>query len=150
MYDQTGHTGEGSAADYNNYHQGGGQGFNPEDIFGQFRGFNQRGSQNMGNANFEDILNDLFGGGGFQQGRTRGQQSGFDNSPVSMNLTLTFDESVKGVTKVSLIRSRLLTSNERVCARLVMAVELSQDLSPRNAKHAMGLELKVSGRECSS
>jgi DnaJ-class molecular chaperone len=88
MYDQTGHTGEGSAAE-NNYNQG--QGFNPEDIFGQFKGFNQRGGpQNMGN--FEDILNDLFGGGGgFQQGRTRGQQHAFDNSPITMNLTLSFE-----------------------------------------------------------
>ncbi len=53
MYDQTGHSGEGSAADYHNYHNGNGNpGFN-EDIFSQFKGFNQQG-QNMGG--FEDIF----------------------------------------------------------------------------------------------
>ena len=33
MYDQTGQTGSGNAAEYNNYHSDG-QGFNPEDILG--------------------------------------------------------------------------------------------------------------------
>lgn len=46
MYDQTGHSGEGSAADYNNYHEGG-QSASYEDIFKNFGGFNQ-GRQNMG------------------------------------------------------------------------------------------------------
>lgn len=94
MYDQTGQTGEGNAADYNNFH-GNGQGFNPEDIFGQFKGFKQ-GGQNMGG--FEDIFGDLFGGG-FQQRASRGHQ-GFDSSPITMNMVLNFEESVKGATKV--------------------------------------------------
>jgi hypothetical protein len=45
MYDQTGQSGEGNAADYNNYHEGGQP--NYEDIFNQFGGFN-RNRQNMG------------------------------------------------------------------------------------------------------
>ena len=53
MYDQTGHTGEGSAAEQAN--QGG---FSQEDIFNQFKGFNAGGR-----GGFEDILKDLFGGG---------------------------------------------------------------------------------------
>lgn len=52
MYDQTGNTGEGNAAGYN---QGG---FNPEDIFGQFKGgFGGR------TGGFDDIFKDLFGRG---------------------------------------------------------------------------------------
>ena len=66
MYDQTGQTGSGNAAEYNNYHSDG-QGFNPEDIFEQFRG-QRGGSQNMGG--FKDIFEDLFGGQ-FQQKRGR-------------------------------------------------------------------------------
>lgn len=83
MYDQTGQTGEGNAAEYNNHH-GESQGFSQEDIFSQFKGFNQRG-QNMGG--FEDILNDLFGGN-FQQKDPR--RGAFDNSPITMNLVLNF------------------------------------------------------------
>lgn len=56
LYDQTGHTGEGAAAEQ--AHQGG---FSQEDIFNQFRGFG-RGAPH-GAAGFEDILKDLFGGG---------------------------------------------------------------------------------------
>ena len=61
MYDQTGQTGEGNAAEYNTYHNDG-QGANYEDIFSHFQG-GFKGQQNMGG--FEDIFNDLFGGGGF-------------------------------------------------------------------------------------
>lgn len=52
MYDQTGNSGEGSAADYNNHHDGK-PGANYEDIFNQFGGFNH-GRQNAGG--FEDIF----------------------------------------------------------------------------------------------
>lgn len=51
MYDQTGNSGEGSAADYSS------ENFNQEDIFNHFRGFNNGG--NMGG--FEDIFNEMFG-----------------------------------------------------------------------------------------
>ena len=86
MYDQTGQTGEGNAAEYNSHHSEG-QGFNPEDIFGQFKGY--KGNQNMGD--FEDIFNDLFGGG-FQQKTKRGgpQHQQYDNSPITMNMVLNF------------------------------------------------------------
>ena len=55
-------------------------------------------------GNFEDIFNDLFGNG-FQQRGRRGnpqQQQEYDDSPVSMNLVLNFEESVKGTTKVNI------------------------------------------------
>lgn len=54
FYDQTGNSGEGNAAGYNNFN---GSNFNQEDIFNQFKGFQNGGST----GGFEDILNDLFG-----------------------------------------------------------------------------------------
>lgn len=40
VYDQTGHTGEGSAAEHANP-----GGFNQEDVFNQFRGFHRGGAR---------------------------------------------------------------------------------------------------------
>ena len=143
MYDQTGQTGEGNAADYNNYHEGG-QGFNPEDIFGQFKGFNQgRGNQNTGG--FEDILNDLFGGG-FNQRQSKNNP--FDNSPISMSVTLSFEESVKGVTKVFLVSFRSSNSKEKLLVLLVTARDQDRGLNLKNADHARALECKALGRAC--
>ena len=92
MYDQTGQTGEGNAAEYNNYHSNEGPSY--EDIFSQFQGGFK--GQNMGG--FEDIFSDLFGGE-FQQKQKRGGQN-YDNSPITMNVVLSFEESVMGTKKV--------------------------------------------------
>ena len=58
MYDQTGSTEQSPF--------GGAGGFNQEDIFNQFRGGFQGG--NAGFGGFEDILNEMFGGGGRRGG----------------------------------------------------------------------------------
>ena len=87
MYDQTGQTGEGNAAEYSNYHSEGAA--NYEDIFSQFHGKQQAGG-------FEDIFSDLFGG---QQHKQKRGGAHYDNSPITMNVIMSFEESVKGVTK---------------------------------------------------
>jgi DnaJ-class molecular chaperone len=78
FYDQTGQSGEGNAAGYNSYNEGNS---NQEDIFNQFKGF-----QNGGNAGgFEDILNDLFGNP--RQGKS---QSRNESEPSTMNISISF------------------------------------------------------------
>jgi DnaJ-class molecular chaperone len=49
---------------------------------------------------FEDMINDLFGGGFHQKTRRGAQEHQYDNSPITMNVVLNFEESVKGVRKV--------------------------------------------------
>lgn len=84
MYDQTGNTGEGNAAEYNSEHGG----FNPEDIFSQFKGFNQGGRGQAGG--FEDILKSMFEGGGFG-GQTKGGRTQRQEEYTTMNLTIGFE-----------------------------------------------------------
>ena len=89
MYDQTGSTEESPF--------GGAGGFNQEDIFNQFKGF-QGGMGGMGGAQgfgFEDILNQMFGGGSRQGANERVNQTSV------MNMTIDFNESVFGATKVT-------------------------------------------------
>lgn len=78
FYDQTGQTGEGNAAGYNHYNEGN---FNQEDIFSQFKGFQNGGSA----GGFEDILNDLFG-----NSRQDKSQSRNESEPSSMNISISF------------------------------------------------------------
>ena len=145
MYDQTGQTGEGSAADYNNHHDG--QGFNPEDIFGQFKGYH--GQHNAGG--FEDIFNDLFGGGHQQKNRrNKPQHQQYDASPITMNVVLNFEESVKGATKVCATLVRLSSSNASASAQPVKVKEADLELSPKNADLVQGQARRLSGRVCSS
>lgn len=54
------------------------------------------GQGNMGGFGFDDILNDLFGGG---KQNKRGSQSE-RSQPSVMNMTIDFNESVFGATKV--------------------------------------------------
>lgn len=83
MYDQTGNTGEGNAAEYNSQHGG----FNPEDIFSQFKGFNQGGRGQAGG--FQDILKSMFEGG--FGGQTRGGRTQRQEEYTTMNLTISFE-----------------------------------------------------------
>lgn len=92
MYDQTGNTGEGNAAGYGQNPYGNG-GFNQEDIFNHFKGFQQQRGGSRG-GNFEDIFKDLFGHG------RQGHDQRADFEPSVMNISITFEESVKGCTKV--------------------------------------------------
>ena len=96
-YDHTGNTGEGSAADYEsgNFHQ--------EDIFSHFKASN-RGRGKQGQHDFEDVLRDLFENGfnpNMNPNQRQGRQQRSEQQEVStMNLSLSFEESVKGCTKV--------------------------------------------------
>jgi molecular chaperone DnaJ len=78
-YDQFGHAGVGGAS--------GGAGGNPFEGFGGFNG--QDVHFDFGGGAFGDIFSQFFGGGGPQQGPTRGRD-------VETRLTLTFEEAVFG------------------------------------------------------
>lgn len=66
-----------------------------------------------------------------------------------MNLTISFDESVKGCTKVAYHLYRLLISKESALAQTVEELAVNQELSHKNAEHVMVLECRLSDKEFS-
>ena len=67
-----------------------------------------------------------------------------------MSVILTFDESVKGTTKVSMPLSRLSNINGNVYVQFVMEKDPGQELSLKNVDLVLEVECKPSDKECSS
>jgi len=100
---------------------------------------------------FEDIFNDLFGQN--QRGGRRNrapQEKEYDDSPISMNLVLNFEESVKGATKVQQTSFRLSSSIASANAQSAKVRKANLELSLKSADLAMDQVLRPSGRECLS
>jgi molecular chaperone DnaJ len=96
---------------------------------GGYGGFGQRGPQNVGDlGDLSDLLGGLFGGGRASGSSGRG---GFGFGPMpgtdlQAQLTLAFEEAVKGVTKTVRLNSDALSSPMEVTVRIPAGVRNGQ------------------------
>ena len=95
----------GSGAFRRGARTGGGQQFDPSDLFGSFGGAGGAGGagdRRFGGAGFSDIFSSIFSGGGAGAGARRGPQRGRD---VEAEVTLDFAHAVQGTTLPLTLRS---------------------------------------------
>ena len=95
----------GSGAFRRGARTGGGQQFDPSDLFGSFGGASGAGGagdRRFGGAGFSDIFSSIFSGGGAGAGARRGPQRGRD---VEAEVTLDFAHAVQGTTLPLTLRS---------------------------------------------
>ena len=95
----------GSGAFRRGARAGGGQQFDPSDLFGSFGGAGGgggAGDRRFGGAGFSDIFSSIFSGGGATAGARRGPQRGRD---VEAEVTLDFAHAVQGTTLPLTLRS---------------------------------------------
>jgi molecular chaperone DnaJ len=95
----------GSGAFRRGARTGGGQQFDPSDLFGGFSGAGGgggAGDRRFGGAGFSDIFSSIFSGGGAGAGARRGPQRGRD---VEAEVTLDFAHAVQGTTLPLTLRS---------------------------------------------
>ncbi len=95
----------GSGAFRRGARTGGGQQFDPSDLFGGFAGAGGgggAGDRRFGGAGFSDIFSSIFSGGGASAGARRGPQRGRD---VEAEVTLDFVHAVQGTTLPLTLRS---------------------------------------------
>lgn len=104
-------------------------------VGGGYGGFGQRGARNTQDVgdlgdlgDLSDLLGGLFGGG---RGQTSGGRGGFGFGPMpgtdlQAQLTLTFEEAVKGVTKTVRLNSEALSMPMEVTVRIPAGVRSGQ------------------------
>jgi molecular chaperone DnaJ len=96
---------------------------------GGYGGFGQRGPQNASDlGDLSDLLGGLFGGGraGGSSGRSGYGFGPMPGSDLQAQLTLTFEEAVKGVTKTVRLNSDALASPMEVTVRIPAGVRSGQ------------------------